>query len=90
VPGYDAEPQIVCGVKIRVDMPLAAGYVMTVEPGMYFIPVLLNDPERRQKFANHLNWDKVDEWIGFGGLRLEDNLLITDGEPENLTVAIPW
>jgi Xaa-Pro aminopeptidase len=90
MPGAEEEPKMVCGVKIRVDLPLAPGYVMTVEPGLYFIPALLSDPARREKFADVVNWDAVDGWLDFGGLRLEDNLVITEGDPENLTVAIPW
>jgi Xaa-Pro aminopeptidase len=90
MPGAEEEPKMVCGVKIRVDLPLAPGYVMTVEPGLYFIPALLSDPARREKFADVVNWDAVDGWLEFGGLRLEDNLVITEGDPENLTVAIPW
>ena len=74
---------------LRTDLPLERDYVITVEPGIYFIPALLRDPERRAKYADCVAWDRVDALESFGGIRIEDNVRITDGEPENLTVAIP-
>lgn len=74
---------------LRMDLPLESGYITTVEPGLYFIEPLLTDPHRRERFADCVNWDEVDRWIGIGGVRLEDNLLITDDEPINLTSHIP-
>lgn len=90
MPGDHGEAKMVCGVTLRVDLPLEAGYVMTVEPGLYMIPALLEKPENRQKFASQIDFSVADEWLDFGGIRLEDNLVITEDEPENLTVAIPW
>jgi len=75
--------------NLRTDLPLEPGYVMTVEPGLYFIPALLNDPARRARFKDAVAWDRVDPLIGTGGIRIEDNILITAGAPENLTAAIP-
>ncbi|HZF13559.1 MAG TPA: aminopeptidase P N-terminal domain-containing protein [Thermoanaerobaculia bacterium] len=74
---------------LRLDLPLEAGYVTTVEPGLYFVPVLLQNRERREKFRQQVDWDKVDRRLGFGGIRIEDNVLVTDGEPEVLTAAVP-
>jgi Xaa-Pro aminopeptidase len=74
---------------LRMDLPLAPGYVVTVEPGLYFIPPLLNDPVRRARFRDGVNWPLVDQHLDLGGVRIEDNLLITEGAPENLTAAIP-
>ena len=75
--------------NLRTDLPLEPGYVMTVEPGLYFIPALLNDPARRARFKDVVAWEKVDPLIGTGGIRIEDNIHITAGAPENLTAAIP-
>ncbi|HMS53890.1 MAG TPA: M24 family metallopeptidase [Fimbriimonadaceae bacterium] len=90
MPGAPKEPSKVCGVNIRVDLPLEPGFVMTIEPGLYIIPALLDKEETRSKFADVFYWDRLESWKTFGGLRLEDNLLITDSEPENLTAMIPW
>ncbi len=78
-----------CLRNLRMDLPLAPGYVVTVEPGLYFIPALLNDPTRRERFRDCVNWPLAESHLGLGGVRIEDNLLITDGAPENLTAAIP-
>ena len=74
---------------LRMDLPLAAGYVVTVEPGLYFIPALLNDPARRARFRDAVNWPLVEQHLALGGVRIEDNVLVTSGAPEVLTAAIP-
>jgi Xaa-Pro aminopeptidase len=74
---------------LRMDLPLAPGYVATIEPGLYFIPPLLNDPKRRERFRDCVNWPIVDQHLSLGGVRIEDNILVTDTTPENLTAAIP-
>lgn len=75
--------------SLRMDLPLERGYVVTVEPGVYFIPALLNHAQRRERYRDAVQWARVDELIGIGGVRIEDDLLITDGPPEVLTAAIP-
>jgi Xaa-Pro aminopeptidase len=74
---------------LRMDLPLAPGYVVTVEPGLYFIPALLNDPARRECFRDCVNWPVVESHLHVGGVRIEDNVFVTAGTPENLTSAIP-
>lgn len=75
--------------SLRLDLPLAPGYVVTVEPGLYFIPALLNDPKRRSRFHDAVHWDKIAPHLSLGGVRIEDNVLVTTGKPEVLTAAIP-
>jgi Xaa-Pro aminopeptidase len=75
--------------NLRMDFPLAPGYVVTVEPGLYFIPPILNDPQRREKFRDCVAWEKVTPHLALGGVRIEDNVLVTSGAPEVLTAAIP-
>lgn len=74
---------------LRMDLPLAPGYLVTIEPGLYFIPPLLQDPARRATYRDAVNWPLVDQHLDLGGVRIEDNILITTGAPENLTAAIP-
>lgn len=87
-PGRDAARRY-CGARVRVDLPLQAGFVMTVEPGLYFVPALLDDSELRAKFRDSVAWDALERWRRVGGVRIEDNVLITDDEPQVLTADIP-
>lgn len=78
------------GLKwLRADLPLKPDYVVTIEPGLYFIPALLQDRDRREQYRDAVNWDAVDSLGAFGGIRIEDDVRITTGEPEVLTAAIP-
>jgi Xaa-Pro aminopeptidase len=74
---------------LRTDMPLEPGYALTVEPGIYFVPPLLRNPDRRARFKDAVNWSKVDTLMDFGGIRIEDNIVIGADGPEVLTAAIP-
>lgn len=76
------------GVRVRVDMPLQSGFLMTIEPGLYFIQALIDDAETRTKFADHINWSEVEKWRDFGGIRLEDDILVTESGPQNLTEVV--
>jgi Xaa-Pro aminopeptidase len=74
---------------LRADLPLAAGMAVTIEPGIYFIAALLDDPEVRNRYRDAVDWLRVDALRSFGGIRIEDTLLVTAGEPEVLTRDIP-
>jgi Xaa-Pro aminopeptidase len=74
---------------IRVDLPLESGYAMTVEPGVYFVEPLLRDAARDDRFRALVDWERVEGLLGFGGIRVEENVLITDGGCEVLTAEIP-
>ena len=78
-----------CGVGVRVDLPLEEGLLMTVEPGVYFVPAMLDDPERREQFAHQVNWGALDAWQPVGGVRIEDNVLVTPDGPRVMTEGIP-
>jgi Xaa-Pro aminopeptidase len=75
--------------SLRMDLVLRPGYITTVEPGLYMIPAILNDPARRARYHDVVNWPLVEQHLHIGGVRFEDNLLVTDGAPVNLTAAIP-
>jgi Xaa-Pro aminopeptidase len=88
LPGRARDPRP--GLRtLRMDLPLESGYLVTVEPGLYFIPALLNEPLRRQRYRDDINWPAVEAHLHVGGVRIEDNVLVTPGEPEVLTAAIP-
>jgi Xaa-Pro aminopeptidase len=71
--------------RLRVDIPLEPRQAWTVEPGIYVVPALL----ARERGREGVDWDRVDQLEGFGGVRLEQNVLITDDGSEILTGAIP-
>jgi Xaa-Pro dipeptidase len=69
---------------LRLTRVLEAGFVVTMEPGLYFIDSLLGQAWR-DRHAHAINWPAVDRLRPFGGIRIEDNLHITEGGAENLT-----
>jgi Xaa-Pro aminopeptidase len=74
---------------LRVDLPLLPGHVVTVEPGIYFVPALLRDPESRARHRDAVDWDRADRMSTFGGIRIEDNVLVTEDGFEILTADVP-
>ena len=60
------------------------GHVFTIEPGIYFVPMLL-EPFRSGPSSADFNWPLIDELAPFGGIRVEDNVLVTDSGHRNLT-----
>ncbi len=74
---------------LRADLPLEPGYVVTLEPGIYFVPALLNDPARRERYAEMVDWDVVDRMLDFGGIRIEDDVRITPDGCEVMSAALP-
>jgi Xaa-Pro aminopeptidase len=69
---------------LRFARKLEPGYVMTNEPGIYFIPALIKKWKTESLHKDFLNYDKVEQFIDFGGIRLEDDLLITETGVRNL------
>eukprot|EP01023_Acetabularia_acetabulum_P004621 TRINITY_DN11960_c0_g2_i7.p1 TRINITY_DN11960_c0_g2~~TRINITY_DN11960_c0_g2_i7.p1 ORF type:complete len:542 (+),score=74.93 TRINITY_DN11960_c0_g2_i7:74-1699(+) len=66
------------GLKsLRTARCLMEGMVITVEPGCYFIPVLLQPAFENPKYQKYLNIDAIIQFMDFGGVRLEDNVLVT-------------
>jgi len=78
---------------LRLGKKLKPGFVLTNEPGIYFIPALIDQFRSEGKFTNFVNYDKVETYKDFGGIRIEDDVLVTDsgyrvlGKPIPKTVA---
>lgn len=74
---------------LRLAKELEPGFVFTCEPGIYFIPELIDQWKAKKKFKNYINYDKVEEYRNFGGIRIEDNILITQNGYKVLGRPIP-
>ncbi|KZC18316.1 Xaa-Pro dipeptidase [Rhodanobacter sp. FW510-R12] len=69
---------------LRMTRVLEPGMAVTIEPGLYFIDMLLAEL-RDKPVAADIDWAKVDAFRQYGGIRIEDDVVCTDGAPENLT-----
>ena len=89
--GYDGQPKSTqFGLKsLRLAKPLQAGHVFTIEPGIYFIPELIDLWRSQKKFNEFINWDKVDRYRNFGGIRNEEDFVMTDDGAQLLGKAKP-
>jgi len=78
---------------LRLGRRLQPGFVLTVEPGIYFIPALIDQWKAEGKFTEFINYEKAESYKDFGGIRIEDDVLVTEtgfrvlGKPIPKTVA---
>jgi len=78
------------GLKyLRLSRPLEPGFVLTVEPGIYFIPALIDRWKNEKQHGAFIDYDRVESYRGFGGIRIEDNILVTQTGARILGPKIP-
>ena len=89
--GYGGQPKSTqFGRKsLRLARPLEPGFVHTIEPGIYFIPELIDLWRGQHKFEDFINYDEVEKWKDFTGLRNEEDYLITETYARRLGKKIP-
>ncbi|MCZ7615838.1 MAG: M24 family metallopeptidase [Ignavibacteriaceae bacterium] len=67
------------GLKyLRLAKSLQPGFVFTIEPGIYFIPELIDMWKTQNRFPEFINYDMLDNYTNFGGIRIEDDVLVTE------------
>jgi Xaa-Pro dipeptidase len=74
---------------LRLSRPLESGFVLTVEPGIYFIPALIDRWQQEFRHKEFINYDKIAAFRGFGGIRIEDDVLVTSTGVRVLGPGIP-
>ncbi|NEP76570.1 M24 family metallopeptidase, partial [Okeania sp. SIO2G5] len=74
---------------LRLNRPLQAGMVVTIEPGFYQVPAILNHPEWRSRYQEMVNWERLADFADVRGIRIEDDVLVTATGHEVLTRSLP-
>lgn len=89
--GYDNEAKSTqFGLKsLRLGRELKEGYVLTIEPGIYFIPELIDLWKAENKFTDFINYDRVEQYKGFSGCRNEEDFVITADGARVLGKPVP-
>ncbi len=73
---------------LRLDRPLKKDMVVTIEPGFYQVPAILNNKEMRSKYDKVVNWERLESFKDVRGIRIEDDILVTETGTEILTAKL--
>ncbi len=90
--GYDDEvkrSEIFGTAFLRLGRRYQPGFVLTVEPGCYFIPALIEKWKSENKFQDFINYSKLDAYMNFGGIRIEDDILVKENGNKVMGKPIP-
>jgi Xaa-Pro aminopeptidase len=90
--GYtpDMKKSTAFGLKsLRLGKALQAGFVVTVEPGLYFIPALMDRWAAEKKLSQFIDYNQLTYFRNFGGIRIEDDYLLTQDGHELLSTSLP-
>jgi len=74
---------------LRLNRPLRPGMLVTIEPGFYQVPAILNNANLRSKYHSVVNWQRLSQFTDVRGIRIEDDVLVTAEGSEVLTAALP-
>ena len=74
---------------LRLNRPLQSGMLVTIEPGFYQVPAILNDANFRNKYQDIVNWERLAQFSDVRGIRIEDDVLVTESGAEILTAELP-
>ncbi|MGJ5674209.1 MAG: aminopeptidase P family protein [Nostochopsis sp.] len=74
---------------LRLNRPLHSGMLVTIEPGFYQVPAIINNQEVRSTYENTVNWERLSQFVDVRGIRIENDVLVTKYGREVLTEALP-
>ena len=74
---------------LRLNRVLQEGMLVSIEPGFYQVPAILNNPETRTKYKDCVKWDELEKFADVRGIRIEDDILVREGGREVLTAKLP-
>jgi Xaa-Pro aminopeptidase len=74
---------------LRLNRVLRSGMLVSIEPGFYQVPAILNAPEIRTKYKDLVKWDELEKFADVRGIRIEDDILVTEEDKEVLTAKLP-
>jgi Xaa-Pro aminopeptidase len=87
-PGRSRSPRF--GLSyLRLNRPLRENMAITIEPGFYQVPAILNDPQRREIYRDVIDWDCLAHFSDVRGIRIEDDVLVTSSGANVLTEKLP-